>query len=487
MAGKKPDIKKTDSSSILSEIRSFINFFYIKDVPSYGNNFFFTIGVYLLEIFGILAITGIIMAVFGPYWWDLTAVGAFIRSIHLWAAEAFVTLILIHLFVQFSTSAFKNKKLVWMIGSILLLLVLLEYAFGLGLRGDLVAQWNDKAGADLWNGLGLGYWVNPLDNGALLGWHIAILPILLLAIIFTHYMLVKKKGLNVPYRKDVPYSIVPADHRTMYKRMVYIFAIIMLFAIFLRAPYVPPLTIQSIAQQSPGIMAVTLLNEFNQSSYTAAYFDTIDPYTFNTSYVYFVAPYTEYVNSSYGMQNLLKKYYAENSSERNASLQYAFAYFENNGSINNAVNSSNLLISSTATLVRLAQGGIYQPLLQSEVASGLNYTYTIRFLSDTRVLQSTAKQYGLRTSQLGMIKAGGVWWQIGSYWVLPYNYLEIITSGISGWGDLENGVLAVFVFGLLIFLPYIPYLRDIPDKLKLYKIFWNKFTVPELKKKKDKQ
>ena len=291
----------------------------------------------------------------------------------------------------------------------------------------------------------------------------------------------------MPYRKDVPYSIVPADHRTMYKRMVYIFVIIMLFAVFLRAPYVPPLTIQSIAQQSPDIMAVTLLNEFNQSSYTATYFDTIDPYTFNTSYVYFVAPYTEYINSSSGAQNLLERYYAENSSEKNASLDYAFAYFENNGSINGAVNSSNPLISSTATLVRLAQGGVYQPLLQSEVASGLNYTYTIRFLSDTRVLQSTAKQYGLRTSQLGMIKEGGVWWQIGSYWVLPYNYLEIITAGISGWGDLENGVLAVFVFGLLIFLPYIPYLRDIPNKLKLYKIFWNKFTIPELRKKNGKQ
>jgi hypothetical protein len=43
------------------------------------------------------------------------------------------------------------------------------------------------------------------------------------------------------------------------------------------------------------------------------------------------------------------------------------------------------------------------------------------------------------------------------------------------------------VFALLVFLPYIPGLRDIPDKLKLYKIFWNRFTIPEMKKKRKDQ
>ena len=60
-----------------------------------------------------------------------------------------------------------------------------------------------------------------------------------------------------------------------------------------------------------------------------------------------------------------------------------------------------------------------------------------------------------------------MWWQIGSYWVAPYNYLEIVTAGIPWWGDLENGTTGAVVFALLVFLPYIPGLRDIPDKLKL--------------------
>jgi len=477
------DNGKARNESNTSALSALMKFFYINEVPSYGNNFFFTIGVYLLELFAILATTGIIMLIFGPYWWDLTSAGAFVRSIHLWAAEAFVTLILLHFTVQLFTSAYRQKRLVWMIGVVLLLLVFLEYAFGIGLRGDFVSQWNDKAGADLWNGLGLGYWVNPLNNGALLGWHVAIVPLLLVVLIFTHYMLVKSKGLNKPYRSDIPYSMVPANHRSMYRRMVYVLAIVIVFAVFLRAPYIPPLTIQSVAQSSPGIMASTLLKELNQSSNTATYFDTIDPYAFNTSMVYFVKPYDEYINSSLGTRNWLSLYFMENPSQRTQTFDSAYRFFKGNWTFASASNSTNPLIESTASLVKLAQGGTYQQMLQGEVASGLNYTYVIRFLSDTRVLQSTATKYGLRTSQLGMIKAGGIWWQIGSYWTLPYNYLEIFTAGIPWWSDLENGVIAVVVFALLLFLPYIPGLRALPDKLRLYKVFWNRFTVPEMKKK----
>jgi hypothetical protein len=483
----KRNSKPVEAESIRNSISSLLEFFYIKKVPSYGNNFFFTIGVYLIELFGILAITGIIMLIFGPYWWDLTALGTFIRSIHLWAAEAFVTLILIHFTVQLFTSAYRKKKLVWMIGVVLLLLVFLEYAFGVGLRGDFVSQWNDKAGADLWNGMGLGYWVNPLNNGALLGWHVAIVPLILIVLIFTHYMLVKSKGLNTPYRKDIPYSVVSADHKKMYRRMVYIFAVVMIFAIFLRAPYIPPLTIQSIANSSPSTMAITLLNELNQSSHTATYLDTIDPYTFNTSQVYVVIPYQKYISAYPGQKNMLLLYFSAGASQREDDFSSAYSFFSGNWSLSNALNSTNPLIVSIAQLVRSAQVGLYQQILQGEVQSGLNYTYVIRFLSDSRVLQSTARNYGLRTSQLGMIKAGGIWWQIGSYWTLPYNYLEIITAGIPWWGDLENGSIAIVVFAIFLFLPYIPYLRDIPDKLHLYKVFWNKYTIPEMRNKKGKK
>ncbi|MGC8622427.1 MAG: cytochrome b N-terminal domain-containing protein [Candidatus Micrarchaeia archaeon] len=478
-------IGRQEKDSILADLHSMVESFYIKKVPSYGNNFFFTIGIYLLELFGILAITGIVMLVFGPYWWNLTPAGTFFRSVHLWAAEAFVTLMLVHLIVQFATSSFKRKKLVWMIGSVMLLLVFLEYAFGIGVQGGFVSQWNAKAGADLWNGMGLGYWINPLNMSAVLGWHVAILPILLALLIFVHYMLVKQKGISTPYRSDIPYSIVDANHKLMYRRMVYVLAVVLIFAIVLRSPYIAPLTIQQVASNSPDSIAMTLIQEFNQSSGTATYLDTIDPYTFNTAVSYVSMPYSYYVNitHSFNYEGVLL---GANSSERNAYLASAYSYFEENGSIQKGINSSNPAIALFSELTYMAQTGLYQSVLQSEVQNPLNETYTIRFLYDTGALSNYAAKYGLRTSQWGMIKAGGKWWQIGSYWVAPYNWLEIITSGLPFWNDLENGITAMAVFMILLFLPFIPGLSKLPDKLKLYKLFWNRFTVPEMKKAKKK-
>ncbi|MDE1859435.1 MAG: cytochrome b N-terminal domain-containing protein [Candidatus Micrarchaeota archaeon] len=480
----KPESKSTSN---ISDIKSLIKFFYIKYVPSYGNSFFFTIGVYLLEIFAILAITGIVMSIFGPSWPVTTITGNFVLSVHLWAAEAFVTLMFLHLFVNFSTSMFKSKRLVWMLGSMMMFLVLLEFAFGVALPGDFVGQVNSRAGADLWNGMGLGFWINPLNHAAVLGWHIAIVPLLLLMLMFTHYMLVKRRGLSTPYRKDIPYSMVPTDHNAMYRRMAYIFVVILAFAFFLRAPFTPPMTTQSFASATPSGFAMTLLSEFNHSSGTATYLDTIDPYRFDTRNVYIDLPYWEYINTTH-YPNELNAFYAENISEQNASIAESFAYFEANGTVAGAINSSNPLTSVIGTLTRISQGGLYGPILQSETAIGTNETYTLLFLSDSDAFVNKTTDNGLQVSQWGMLSLGNAWQHADlMFWLIPYNLMQIVMSRLPWWNDLENGAVALVAFVILMFLPYIPYLRDVPDRLGLYKLFWNRFTVPEMRKGKIKK
>ncbi len=454
---------------------------YISKVPSYGNSFFFTIGVYLLELFVILAITGIIMVIFGPYWWNLNPVGTFIRSIHLWAAEAFITLMFVHLFVNFSTSAFKKKRLIWMVGSAMLLLVLLQFAFGVGFGGGLVSQWNAKAGADLWNGMGLGFWINPLNQGAVFGWHVAIIPMILVLLMALHFFMVKRQGISKPYRKDIPYKMVAADHSSMYRRMLYIFIIVLAFSILFSSPYIPPLTISQAATTKPQATATTFLNEFNFSSDTATYLDTINPYTFSTRNVYVLTPYYTYLNLT-DSTNEAALFFAENASARDNTLVQAYSYFGNNGSISGGLNSTNPMISMASQLTAMAQKGVYQPILQSEESSGLDNTYVIRFLFDTGVLNSTSYDYGLDPSEWGMLEVGAPPWAL-QYWLAPYDYMEIATSNIPWWNDIENGTVTFLMFLTLMFLPFIPGLRKLPDKLKLHKLFWNRFTNPEQRKK----
>lgn len=479
--------KRRSSNSVLSDVRSMIDFFYIKKVPSYGNSFFFTIGVYLLALFGLLAITGIIMVVFGVQWGYTTGIGNFVRSVHLWAAEAFVTLIFLHLFVNFSTSMFKRKRLVWILGSVMLFLVLLEFAFGIALPNDFVAQVNARAGADLWNGMGLGFWINPLNRNAVLGWHIAAVPLLLVILMFTHYMLVKKKGTSTPYRKDIPYSMVAADHKSIYRRTGYIFAIILLFALLLPAPYTHPMTMQSWAKSSPNNFALTLLSEFNYSSGTATYLDTIDPYGFSTREVYVTAPYYEYINATH-QPNELQAFLLETHTEQVAEISEAFAYFSTESTSSQNQNQTDPLISVMETLTGMAQSGIYGPVLQSESSSESNSTYELLLFSDSEAFDNETTEAGLQVSQLGMLSIGNgtLWQRYMVYWLLPYNVMEVITSGIPWWNDLQNGTAALIAFAFLMFLPYIPYLRDAPERLKLYKLFWNRFTIPELRLRKNK-
>ena len=275
--------------------------------------------------------------------------------------------------------------------------------------------------------------------------------------------------------------MVKADHKKMYKRMVYIFIIVMLFSFIFSSPYIPPLTISQAANSNPYNVATTLLQEFNFSSGTATYVDTIDPYTFSTRNVYFTVPYTAYIKLT-NKPDMLSAFYAENASEQNHNFLQAYDYFSNNGSISNAINSSNPLISVTASLVKMAESGGYQLVVQNESSSGLDETYVLRFLDDTGALSNSATQYGLRTSQFGMLKVGAPPWSI-QYWLIPYNLLELGTANIPWWGDLENGLVAIILLFVLMLFPFIPYLNELPDKLRLYKLFWNKYTNPEMRRK----
>ncbi len=453
--------------------------------PSYGNNFFFTIGVYLIELFVVLGATGLIMVLFGPYWWDMSAAGTFVRSVHLWAAEAFVTLMFVHLFVNFCTSAFRKKRLVWIIGGMMFAAVLFEFAFGVGIGGSLVSQANQQAGSDLWNGMGLGFWINPMNSGAVFGWHVAIVPLLLVVLILSHYSLVRKAGLNTPYRKDIPYSIVPINHRTLYKRMAYVLVVVVLLALLFSAPYIPPLTIGEAAQAHPDTVAMTFLKEFNGSSATATYLDTIDPYSFNTSSAYVSVPYSVYLNLTHS-QNEEARFLAENRSDRSRTLAQAYAYFDANGTVSKGMNSSNPMIVMASSLTYMAQVGAYQPVLQGEVMSGNNDTYVIRFLYDSGILWAEASRYGLSVPQWGMLKVGAPPWSL-QYWLIPYNLLQIQTANIPWWNDVENGSIGAVTLLILVFLPYIPGLREVPDRLRLYKLFWNKYTIPDMKNAKRKR
>ncbi len=485
---------------LVSELSSFARSLYIENVPSYGNSFWFQLGFYIIALGLLLGLTGGIMLLFGPYWWNYTTVGMYVSQIHFWAAELLITLLFLHVLVNFSTSAFKKRKDTWVVGALMLVLALITYAFGVGLNNTVVAQYNDKSAAGFWNSLLLGYWINPENFGAVLGWHVMVVPALLVLLLGVHFLLVEKRGISLPHRNDVKYSMVKADHKKMFVRTGAILVIAVALGVGLGPlwanPFVPALNTTWASQHYPDLFASTLILEYNRTSGTATYMklspigfvnpysDSSDPMTYvNTTWVYVVGPYERYVNLT-GATNELSRFLSEPAPERVDQLNAAYSYFANNGSIDEAINSSNPMESVAADLTKLAMDGIYGGILTSETYdhSSLDQTYEIRLLTDMGLIHNVEGiQYKINEKYMGMIKYNVEPWQIGAYWMAPYDVLEAWGDGVPGWHSLYNELIITALFLILILLPWIPGLRDLPDALHLYKLFWNRFTIPEMR------
>ncbi len=459
------------AASFLSYIKEFISGqFFIREVPSYANSFWYSLGFLNIVCFSILMLTGLVMVAFGPLWWEANVLGVFFRSIHLWAADAFLLFIILHAFVVFSTSGYKKpRRFIWLVGSIMLFIVAIQMEFGFGLRGDFGSQWRSLSAADFWNGIGLGGLFNPLNYSQLYGIHIALIPIVLIALIIVHFSLVKMKGLSTPYRKEVKYEMVKADHKMLFVRGIAVTALIIILALLFPSPFVAPITIQKLARTNATMVATTLVSEFNHSSGTATYFDSIDPYKFDTRAIYVAKPYVQYLEISHGA-NMLDAFNSENSSMQERNIRTAQIYFADNGTPNTNSSSTNPVIPVVSSLVIMAQSGLYQGALLNGTSQYGDQTYVLRFLSDTGYMNAQASQLGMSLSQYGMVKDDN---GMPTSWLLaPVNFIDNTVLANDAHQDRDNGLILGIISLFVIAIPVGPFIKDLPDKLGLYKPFW---------------
>ncbi|MGC9071466.1 MAG: cytochrome b N-terminal domain-containing protein [Acidilobus sp.] len=501
MVGVEGEERGSRFRDLFKDLVDVIRIFYIETVPSYGNSFWFQLGFYIIVLAAVLALTGAIMMFFGPYWWNYSVSGMFVSQVHFWSAEALVTLMIVHLFVNLSTKAYSKRKDMWVIGVAMLLLVFIEYAFGIGLNNNIVAQYNDKSAAGLWNALDLGWIINPEDFGAVVGWHTVIVPLVLGLLAGAHFLLAWRRGLTRPHRPDIRYSIVKADHRRMFIRAGALVVIVVVLGLVLGPlwanPFIPALDAKWAAQRYPDKFAATLLEEYNYTSGTATYAKFsptgyINPYNaswdnityVNTSQVYVVTPYEMLINAT-GGANYLTEFEAEPEPARIIQLNAAYEYFTHGGSIKGALkNTTNPIEVVAAQLTLMAQAGLYDGALTQETwdHSSLDQLYEIRLMTDVGLVHKVeAIQYHLHEYYMGMVKFNVEPWQIGSYWLVPYDALEAWGDHIPWWHTLYNVLVATAFFLVLILWPWIPGLRDLPDRLRLYKIFLNRYTIPEMR------
>lgn len=451
-----------EDASIFAILKSLM----IENVPSYANKIFYSLGFLSMTSFFMLIITGVVMVFFGPDWWLTNSMGVFVRSIHLWATQAFVLFIMLHLTIVFLTSGYKPpRQLTWVLGALMLAFVLAEAEFGYVLRNDFSSQWRSLQGADFYNGSGLGHFINTLNYVQIYGIHIIIIPLILIVLLFTHYLLIKTRGIAKPYRKDFKYKMVKANHRALFVRGTVLAGAVVVLALIFPSPIISPVTIKQVATEDPSLMAKTLISEMNHASDTANYFDSIDPYKFDTRKIYIEDPYSEYISSTRG-SNMLKKFISQDSKTRDSEIKEADNYFGKN-IISNRQNPVVAIISS---LVLMAKSGLYESSLGSGLAN--NSTYARRFLADTGVLDAKARNLGITTEQYGMLREGKDLLPPGAWWLAPLGFLDHTILKNDDNQDRDGAEILGLLMLILVAFPYIPVLNGIPERLGFYKFLW---------------
>lgn len=442
----------------------------IQTVPTYANKFIYSLGFLSMTSFVVLIVTGTIMAIYGPDWWLTSTIGHYLRSIHLWATQAFILFIVLHLIIVFFSSGFKKpRRLTWVIGAIMFAFVMAEAEFGYVLRGDFSSQWRSLQGADFYNGTGLGHWINNLNYQQIYGIHIVVIPLIIIALLFCHYLLIRYLGIAKPYKSEVKVNTVKANHNILFIRGGVLVAIILFLALIFPSPFLKPDTIQSVAASDPKLVGQTLISEFDHTSDTATYLDNIDPYTYDTRNVYISVPYGQYVNSE-SFPNLLQIYNSEPTNHKLTQLNQAKNYFDKVYPANpDPGNPLEVLISQ---LISMAGTGLYQQSLTSPAPTSMQTSYPLRFLADTGIMDSRAQSLGITTDQYGMLSEESGHLPPGAWWLAPIGLLNHTVLANDDNGDRDGAIILGSLLLLLIALPYIPGLNRLPEIFHLNKFIW---------------
>jgi hypothetical protein len=443
---------------------------YFHELPSYGNKIFYSLGFLALTSLMILACSGIVMAFMGPTWWLTNPLGIFFRSIHEWGAQAFIVILVLHILVVFTTSAFKPpRRMAWVFGATIFCLALIQTEFGYALRGDFGSQYRIISGADFWNGAYLGRLINPLSFAKDFAIHVAIIPIAIVTLFVCHYLLVHSFGIAKPYRKDVKYKMVPADHKKMYLRGGVLVVLIVLLAVVFPSPFVAPETITSVAKTDPRLVAQTLMQEFNRTSGTATYLDSIDPYTYDTRETYVQIPYEQYASAA-NVPDAWVTFSNETSDAQQNDIAVAQLYFTAT-TTPVVVPSNNTVVTMINALVPMAQSGLYESAVDRENPN-INYTYSLNFLRDTGVLDAEAAVVHITTDEWGMVREEKAGLPPGAWWFAPIGILNSTVLTNDPNGDRDGASILGLIMLLFILFPYIPYLNQLPEKLHLAPFIW---------------
>ena len=485
--------------------------------PLYVASWIYVFGVATLAALFIVIVSGMLLAIGGVQWWQESTVGHFVNSLHLWGVELFMAFMVIHLWGKFWMSAWRGKRaLTWMTGVAAFAVSILEAFTGYLSQQNFDSQWIATNGKDAINAIGLGSFLNLMNFGQIIMWHILLIPLALVFIIGLHILLVRIRGVTHPviktkrnkesriYLKKLESSKWrgPTRQYDIIKEGFIATAIVTLLifglAWMLSSPNDPAVTVQSWSTVAPSDFLGTTVSELDGTSETANYGPPYNNGTHNVqklgvswqlltgvrqkidpAQTFVLGPLSKLDQNNPSLQKALLQY-------KDASTKQQLAWdrvymnvirkvkYRHNIPILPKAPDGPVPIIAKNELSYAQSGAIDSALLAEQPFYGTNYTKPLLFIEDGNYFSSLAKAQHLGSNQWGVMD------ETGSFPGQPWLWLYALWYQIPGFSTSPNvDLIAIYLTGLattlLLLVPFIPGLRSIPKAIPVYKLIWRQW------------
>jgi len=169
-------------------------------LPVYVNSVAYLFGVLLLSALVMLVVTGIILAIWGPYWYHVARAGRFFHSLHYWAGQLFFLFIVMHLATKYFLGAFRDGRWkTWMIGVVTLGASIFTAFTGYLSAANWSSQWHAVEAKDAMNAMGIGGFFFPTNYTQVLTLHVAVFPAVVVVLVVIHVLFIRHEGPVHPY------------------------------------------------------------------------------------------------------------------------------------------------------------------------------------------------------------------------------------------------------------------------------------------------
>ncbi len=507
-------------------------------LPAFVRSPAYFFGVISLSCLVILMLSGIVLAAFGPQWWHDTTIGHFVNSLHFWCAEAFFFSMTLHLWVAFFKGAWRHGRgWTWVTGAVIFLAAIGTAFTGYLSMTNFSTQWIAVQGKDALNSIGIGAFFNLLNFGQMYGFHIVILPLLVVGLVGMHLLLVRIRGIVRPYaptfeeerarealwrggrRKKTQITPAatprprPSDQVRYYRglqmmpydllreglvALMVVFVLVVAFAGFLSSPDEPPLTLQQYAQQDPIGFVTTAMEELSGTSVLAQYGP---PYNQGTSSVQYIGPISLQQLAGVTIPINVANVYvldplaivAQNNPQVAVALQtftragvkqqaaweatYTKALGKatgSNGQVVVAQGDDGPLPTMMDHLLTLGTSGSLDGLLLSSRGFYQNdFTKPLLFLAED-ALPTKAAQFNLLGSQWGVMNETGNY--PGQAWLWLYTFwYQVPPYSTSSNADALVLVTMGILTAILVLFPFLPYLNRLPYYLGVHRLIWREY------------